>query len=623
MHHLTSSTITTPATTTITFFTSPPSPSITENVLADFLYIFYIPFIALVGLVGNIMSLDVFLKTRLNRRGTSCFLSAMSASDTLFVLLLLFRWAFHNESFPAVRLAILDTAVGCKVVNYLYAAHTTLATWLTVAYTTERCIAVRYPLQRRALCTVRRAKCTILGVVLFTSLCNLYLLVTISKIDTFNFCGVQYQEVMTAFMVVNAVVMVVLPFLLIVIMNGVIIWQLSARNNMRQRASPCPRPARRRTHQAKREKNNSTSSSSTPSDNITHSTTHSTPPSPRSHSTLSLNALDERKISKKHGSFLSPPATCDIESHFLSDEAATCSLKATGSRKRDGRSENQRGDKEGRVFYRRGKDDSQRDDGRKGEENEIIFELHDNLKDSQRENSRNNEENDGIKNQSYQFLIPKAKTKDTNKFFISKASENDIRNPDDQFFLTDTKNGKERVIRNQKTKHKHFVIAVTRNKVENRIIKHHREHHHRFLAARRDGKENETIRNQSHKENRFLVTKGKNIEEKFRNHSQSNYPSRKHENRTLKTDRKQADGSVKLETIVIADHRRHTKTTTTTTTTTEQSIVRKRFCNVKTQRENHHSVCHSPPQRRGANHNTTKMLLLISTIFIIMNLPRT
>ncbi|KAK8379613.1 hypothetical protein O3P69_019519 [Scylla paramamosain] len=208
---------------------------------------------------------------------------------------------------------------------------------------------------------------------------------------------------MTAFMVVNAVVMVVLPFLLIVIMNGVIIWQLSARNNMRQRASPCPRPAWRRTHQAKREKNNSTSSSSTPSDNITHSTTHSTPPSPRSHSTLSLNALDERKISKKHGSFLSPPATCDIESHFLSDEAATCSLKATGSRKH---------------------------------------------------------------------------------------------------------------------------------------------------------------------------------------------------------------------------HRRHTKTTTTTTTTTEQSIVRKRFCNVKTQRENHHSVCHSPPQRRGANHNTTKMLLLISTIFIIMNLPR-
>ncbi|MPD05712.1 hypothetical protein E2C01_101472 [Portunus trituberculatus] len=53
----------------------------------------------------------------------------MAASDILFVLLLLLRWAFHNDSFPAVRLALLDTAAGCKIINYLSSTYSTFATW--------------------------------------------------------------------------------------------------------------------------------------------------------------------------------------------------------------------------------------------------------------------------------------------------------------------------------------------------------------------------------------------------------------------------------------------------------------------------------------------------------------
>lgn len=46
---------------------------------------------------------------------------------------------------------------------------------LTVAYTLERCVAIQSPLMRRSMCTVGRAKKTILGVVMFNAASYLYI----------------------------------------------------------------------------------------------------------------------------------------------------------------------------------------------------------------------------------------------------------------------------------------------------------------------------------------------------------------------------------------------------------------------------------------------------------------
>ena len=113
--------------------------------------------------------------------------------------------------------------------------------------------------------------------------------------------------------------------------------------------------------------------------------------------------------------------------------------------------------------------------------------------------------------------------------------------------------------------------------------------------------------------------------------SESHDFSRKYRNKPTRTRRNL------LKPIVIIDHRNliHTTTTTTTTTTTRtqdinetttttvtgmQCLIRNRFSRGKKQDRDHHI---SLPQRRGIrNHSTTKMLVLISTMFIIMNLPR-
>ncbi|XP_045139298.1 uncharacterized protein LOC123520774 [Portunus trituberculatus] len=169
-------------------------------------------------------------------------------------------------------------------------------------------------------------------------------------------------------------------------MNGIIIWQLSMRNNGHG-ISSYPRHTRL-SNQARR-KHTSTSSSS-PSDithstthSITHSTSHSTPPSPRSHSTLSLNAIDEKKGNIKIDSSLSSPAIPCDDSRFFSE--AACPLKTTGKHYGD----RDQGDK-GSVFYKEG---------------------------NQRENKVDNEGNGDGTRRKHAFLITKTENKDVDKFF--------------------------------------------------------------------------------------------------------------------------------------------------------------------------------------------------------------
>lgn len=46
-----------------------------------------------------------------------------------------------------------------------------LSVWLVVAFTVERFVAVHYPLRRKSLCTVQRARCVIFYLILFHGIC--------------------------------------------------------------------------------------------------------------------------------------------------------------------------------------------------------------------------------------------------------------------------------------------------------------------------------------------------------------------------------------------------------------------------------------------------------------------
>ncbi|KAG8232254.1 hypothetical protein J437_LFUL011808 [Ladona fulva] len=62
----------------------------------DFFHLYYIPFIILVGLVGNLLSCVVFLNTHLRLRSSSYYLAALATADLGFLATLFLVWLNNN-----------------------------------------------------------------------------------------------------------------------------------------------------------------------------------------------------------------------------------------------------------------------------------------------------------------------------------------------------------------------------------------------------------------------------------------------------------------------------------------------------------------------------------------------
>lgn len=127
--------------------------------VAVFLHSYYTPLIIVTGSIGNIFSVVVFFRTKLRKLSSSYYLAALGISDTVFLLMNFIPW------FPmGAELQSIDTV--CKLTTFLSGVSSVLSAWFVVAFTIERFIAVLYPLKRQTMCTVRRAKIVIIGLLL-------------------------------------------------------------------------------------------------------------------------------------------------------------------------------------------------------------------------------------------------------------------------------------------------------------------------------------------------------------------------------------------------------------------------------------------------------------------------
>ncbi|KAK4294119.1 hypothetical protein Pmani_033229 [Petrolisthes manimaculis] len=202
-----------------------------QKTLVYHLLLYYIPTVVVLGLIGNMVSISVFLRTRLRRRSSSFFLAAMAGSDSASLVLLAARWLFNNSYLPSLALTVLDSDVGCKIINYVGSTVTSIGVWLTVAYTLERCVAVQFPLRRRSMCTVGRAKTTIMGIVMFSAASYLYIPFIYGHSNKFVGCGIytEYQDVLVTFSVAEMTIMFFLPFLVTAALNAIILYCLCTR----------------------------------------------------------------------------------------------------------------------------------------------------------------------------------------------------------------------------------------------------------------------------------------------------------------------------------------------------------------------------------------------------------
>lgn len=125
------------------------------------LHKFLTPVIIVVGLVGNVTSFLVFVRTHVRRLSSSVYLAALAIADTGFLVQLFITWLNY------IRIFLFHKEGWCQAVVYLSYVCSFLSVWYVVGFTVERYIAVCYPLKRQDMCTSLRAKKVVLWLAVF------------------------------------------------------------------------------------------------------------------------------------------------------------------------------------------------------------------------------------------------------------------------------------------------------------------------------------------------------------------------------------------------------------------------------------------------------------------------
>ncbi|XP_044014639.1 thyrotropin-releasing hormone receptor [Aphidius gifuensis] len=192
---------------------------------------YYTPVLVLFGSFGNCLSVYIFFSTKMRRVSSSWYLSALAISDTFFLLSIFITWL------NIIGVGIFNLPGYCQFFVYLSTLCSFLSVWFVVTFTIERFVAVRYPLKRQSMCTVTRAKILLIILSLFGLIicCPVLWFSSPIKMDiktntTICILVKEWEKWANIFNVVDTIITFVIPFSIIVILNGLIIktiWKLS------------------------------------------------------------------------------------------------------------------------------------------------------------------------------------------------------------------------------------------------------------------------------------------------------------------------------------------------------------------------------------------------------------
>lgn len=145
-----------------------------EETITEFLdkiNFYYTPLLTVTGSIGNVISVLVFFRTRLRKLSSSFYLAALCISDTGFLMVNFLLWL------SLLEIHIYNEDIYCQLFTFLSSFCSALSVWFVVAFTIERFIAVMYPLKRQTMCTVKRAKSVLIGLMIVSLIHSFPLLV--------------------------------------------------------------------------------------------------------------------------------------------------------------------------------------------------------------------------------------------------------------------------------------------------------------------------------------------------------------------------------------------------------------------------------------------------------------
>lgn len=125
----------------------------TETVIDQYLP----PMLIVIGAISNILVIKIMRSVFFRFVSTSFFILVTSVLD-VFSLLVLLTVHWINANFPEIMYRGEHAHVMCKIFNFTGWGTSDLGIILTVAMTTERALAILFPMKAHRWCTVKKAK---------------------------------------------------------------------------------------------------------------------------------------------------------------------------------------------------------------------------------------------------------------------------------------------------------------------------------------------------------------------------------------------------------------------------------------------------------------------------------
>ena len=137
----------------------------------------YGPFVlTTLGIIGNVLSILIFLSPRYRRQSSHFYLLSLALSDLCFLIINLLEDTFrnHNELYQS-RINVLDRSSPLICIFVQYARNTTrlLSSWIIVSFTIERLLVVFYPLKRVIICRRKIARFVVMILFVLSLLANI------------------------------------------------------------------------------------------------------------------------------------------------------------------------------------------------------------------------------------------------------------------------------------------------------------------------------------------------------------------------------------------------------------------------------------------------------------------
>ncbi|XP_067668714.1 C-C chemokine receptor type 5-like [Haliotis asinina] len=176
-----------------------------------------LPVVYIIGLTGNILAAGTFLSPNLRKTSCCLYLATKSFNDLLFLLSLFIVWLYRLD------VQVFKTIGVCQVTVFVTYTTGFLSVWFVVMITWENFIRVSLPSHVARLCSVRRAKYTIVTLIIISVVMYSFSLWTTGLISSQrnSSCHVfeKYEKLLVAMTCVDSILTLAIPLVIMVFLN--------------------------------------------------------------------------------------------------------------------------------------------------------------------------------------------------------------------------------------------------------------------------------------------------------------------------------------------------------------------------------------------------------------------